>query len=139
MLYRLSGLRALGARLSAFFYARPRFAIVPDTRAFYASCKTLAFRSAADAGLDGTIEAFDGSKLHRAADGMCTIRMTLRDSQEDRSPAEAAAAILRSLAGLRVLLLLEIDECRFVNITPNANPGVRELGQNFTNRTGRTG
>lgn len=95
--------------------------------------------SASDAGLDGAIETFDGSMLHPAADGMLTIRMTLRDSWENRSPAQAAAAILRPFEGLRVLLLLEIDGSRFVNMAPNVNRGVRELGQCFTNRSGLTG
>jgi len=70
---------------------------------------------------------------------MCTIRMTLCDWQENRSPADAAAAILRSLDGLRLLLLLEIGDSRFVQMAPNVNPGVRELAQSFTNRTERAG
>jgi hypothetical protein len=106
---------------------------------FLLACKDLAFWSASDAGLAGSIEAFDGSELHPAADGMCTIRMTLCDWQENRSPADAAAAILRSLDGLRLLLLLEIGDSRFVQMAPNVNPGVRELAQSFTNRTERAG
>ena len=109
------------------------------TREFFLACKELAFWSVSDAGLDGAIATFDGSTLHPAADGMCTIRMTLRDSRENRSPAEAAAAILRSLEGIRVLLLLEIDGSRFVNMAPNVNFGVSELAQNFTDRTGFAG
>jgi len=77
--------------------------------------------------------------LHPAADGMLTIRMTLRDNWENRSPAEAAAAVLRSFEGLRVLLLLEINGSRFVNMAPNVNLGVRELAQSFTNRSGLAG
>jgi hypothetical protein len=139
MSQRFQKLRGLFARLSGIFNARPHVTIPTNTREFYTACKELAFWSASDAGLDGSIETFDGSDLHPAADGMCTIRMTLRDSQENRSPAEAAAAVLRSLNGLRVLLLLEIEDCRFVHMAPNVNLGVRELGQSFTNRTERAG
>ena len=53
--------------------------------------------------------------------------------------AATVAAVLRALHGVRILLLLEIDGCRFVNMAPNVNLGVRELGQNFTNRTGLAG
>lgn len=136
---RFARLREWFARLSKLFNARPTFVVPTNTREYFTACKEMAFWSASDAGLSGLIEAFDGSRLHPAADGMCTIRMTLRDSQESRSPAEAAAAVLRALQGVRILLLLEIDGCRFVNMAPNVNLGVRELGQNFTNRTGLAG
>jgi hypothetical protein len=102
-------IRALFARLRSFFAPHPIDVIPTNAREFHLTCKELAFWSASDAGLDGSIEAFDGSVLHPAADGMCTIRMTLKDSLDKRSPAEAAGAVLRSLANLRVLLLLEID------------------------------
>lgn len=135
MSQRFPKLRALLSRLQQWFNARPHVVIPTNTREFYLACKELAFWSASDAGLEGPIEAFDGSRLHPAADGMCTIRMTLSDSKENRTPAEAAAAVLRSLNGLRVLLLLEIDGSRFVHMAPNVNLGVRELAQSFTNRT----
>jgi hypothetical protein len=136
---RLSKLRNFFARVSRLVSGRPSIAVPLNAREFSAACKDLAFWSASDAGLDGAIETFDGSMLHAAADGMLTIRMTLTDSWENRSPAEAAAAILRSFEGLRVLLLLEIDGSRFVNMAPNVNLGVRELGQSFTNRSGLAG
>jgi hypothetical protein len=139
MSQRLTKLRNLFARVSSYISGRPRVAVPLTPREFGAACKDLAFWSASDAGLDGAIETFDGSTLHPAADGMLTIRMTLRDSWENRSPVEAAASILRSFEGLRVLLLLEIDGARFVNMAPNVNPGVRELGQSFTNRSGLAG
>jgi hypothetical protein len=139
MSQRLTKLRDLFARVSRFFSGRPSIAVPLDAREFGAACKELAFWSVSDAGLDGAIETFDGSMLHPAADGMLTIRMTLRDSWENRTPAEAAAAILRSFEGLRVLLLLEINGSRFVNMAPNVNLGVRELGQSFTNRSGLAG
>jgi hypothetical protein len=139
MSQRLTNLGKLFARVSRFFAGRPSIAVPLDAREFGAACKELAFWSASDAGLDGAIETFDGSMLHPAADGMLTIRMTLRDRWDKRSPAEAAAAILRSFEGLRVLLLLEIDGSRFVNMAPNVNLGVRELGQSFTNRSGLAG
>jgi hypothetical protein len=139
MSHQFTRLRTLVARLLSFFNSRPLVALPSNTREFYDACKELAFWSASDAGLDGPIEAFDGSLLDRAADGMCTIRMTLRDSLDNRSPAEAAATLLRSLGSLRVLLLIDIDGSRFVNMAPNVNLGVRELGKRFTNRSGRTG
>jgi hypothetical protein len=139
MSHLLDTLRGLLNRLSQVFSAPPRAAVPSNTREFYLACKEMAFWSASDAGLDGSIEAFDGSLLHASADGLCTLRMTLRDSRIDRTPAQAAAAILRTLNGLRVLLLMEIDGSRFVHMAPNVNFGVRELGQNFTNRTGRAG
>jgi hypothetical protein len=77
--------------------------------------------------------------LHPAADGMCTIRMTLRDSLENRSASDAAQHVQKALDGLRVLLLIEIDGFRFVSMAPNVNLGVRELGRSFTNRSGRIG
>ncbi len=110
-----------------------------NTREFQTACKELAFWAASDAGLSGQIEGFDGSALHAAADGLFTIGMTLRDSQVNRSPAEAAAEMLKSFSGVRVLLLLEIEGCRFVHMAANVNPGVRELGESFTNRTGLAG
>ncbi len=139
MWHRFTSLRARLARLSNIFNSRPLVVMPSNTREFYHACKELAFWSASDAGLDGLIEAFDGSVLHASADGMCTIRMTMRDSRENRSPGEAAASVLRALNGLRVLLLLEIDGCRFVNMAPNVNAGVRELARSFTNRSGRAG
>ncbi len=138
-MHRLTKLRELFARVSKLFSSRSRISVPLNTREFCAACKELAFWSASDAGLDGAIETFDGSTLHPAADGMLTIRMTLRDSWDNRSPAEAAAAILRSFEGLRVLLLLEINGSRFVNMAPNVNLGVRELAQRFTNRSGLAG
>jgi hypothetical protein len=135
----MTKLRELFARMSRLFCGRTRIVVPLNTREFGAACKELAFWSASDAGLDGAIETFDGSMLHRAADGMLTIRMTLRDSWDNRSPGEAAAKILQSFAGLRVLMLLEIDGSRFVNMAPNVNLGVRELGQRFTNRSGLAG
>jgi hypothetical protein len=134
-----TNLRGLVSRLAQIFRPKLRAAVPSSTREFHIACKELAFWSASDAGLEGSIETFDGSRLHPAADGMCTIRMTLKDSHENRAPAIAAAAVLRSLEGLRVLLLLEIDGCRFVHSVPNVNRGVRELGRSFTNRTGLTG
>jgi hypothetical protein len=77
--------------------------------------------------------------LHRAADGMYTIRMTLEDSQQQRPAGDAANIILRSLQGLRVILLLDIDGRRFTYCASNVNPGVRELCTSFTNRTESTG
>jgi hypothetical protein len=139
MSQRLTKLRELCARVSKLFCGRPRIAVPLNTREFRAACKDLASACASDAGLDGAIETFDGSMLHPAADGMLTIRMTLRDTLEKRSPAEAAALILRSFEGLRVLLLLEIDGSRFVNMSPNVNFGVRELRQSFTSRSGLAG
>jgi hypothetical protein len=139
MSQRLTKLRELFARVSQLFTGRTRIAVPLNAREFCAACKELAFWSASDAGLDGAIETFDGSMLHPAADGMLTIRMTLRDNWENRSPAEAAAAVLRSFEGLRVLLLLEINGSRFVNMAPNVNLGVRELAQSFTNRSGLAG
>jgi hypothetical protein len=139
MSQRLTQLRKLFTRVSRFFGGQTSIAVPLDAHEFGAACKELAFWSMSDAGLDGTIESFDGSVLHPAADGMLTIRMTLRDSWENRSPAEAAATILRSFEGLRVLLLLEINRSRFVNMAPNVNLGVRELAQNFTNRSGLAG
>jgi hypothetical protein len=139
MSLRLLKIRALFARLTSFFAPHPIDVIPANAREFYSTCKELAFWSASDAGLDGSIEAFDGSVLHPSADGMCTIRMTLKDSQAKRSPNEAAGAVLRSLTDLRVLLLLEIDGSRFVHMAPNVNLGVRELGKSFTNRTGLAG
>jgi hypothetical protein len=136
---RFARLREWFARLSKLLNARPAIVVPTNTREHFAACKEMAFRSASDAHLSGLIEAFDGSRLHPAADGMCTIRMTLRDNLETRSPTQAAASVLRSLNGIRILLLLEIDGCRFVNMAPNVNLGVRELGQNFTNRTGLAG
>lgn len=132
-------LRALFARLSTTVRVQPRFAGPLDAASFGRVCKERAFWSASDAGLSGPIEAFDGSVLHRAADGLLTIRMTLEDSQQRRAPGDAATIILRSLAGLRVLLLLEIDGRRYTSVAPNVNPGVRELCQNFTNRTESAG
>jgi hypothetical protein len=131
--------RTIFIRWLTRFFARTTVTIPSDPREFAKGCRDLAFWSASDAGLDGPVEAFDGSQLHPAADGMCTIRMTLRDTEPNRAPAQAAAAIVRSVGDLRVLLLLEIDGCRFVNMAPNVNPGVRELGKNYTNRTGRAG
>jgi hypothetical protein len=139
MSQRLTKLREFFARVSRLFYGRARIVVPLNTREFGAACKELALLSASDAGLDGAIEMFDGSMLHPAADGMFTIRMTLRNTSESHSPAEAAATILRSFAGLRVLILIEIDGSRFVNMAPNVNLGVRELGQSFTNRSGLTG
>jgi hypothetical protein len=135
MSQRLMNLHKLFAQVSRFFAGRPSITVPLDAQEFNAACKELAFRSASDAGLDGAIETFDGSMLHPAADGMLTIRMTLRDNWDNRSPAEAAAAILRSFDGLRVLLLLEINGSRFVNMEPNINLGVRKLAKNFINRS----
>ncbi len=139
MSQRFSKLRALFARVAEFFNTRPYVAMPGNTKEFFTACKELAFWSASDAGLDGQIDAFDGSLLHPAADGLCTIRCVLKDTFENRAPADAAALVLRSLSDLRALLLLEIDGCRFVSMAPNVNPGVRELGRNFTNRSGRAG
>jgi hypothetical protein len=139
MLPRLTKLREFFARVFGLFNSRSKIAVPQNLREFGAACKDLAHWSASDAGLEGAVETFDGSILHPAADGMLTIRMTLRDKWENRSPAEAAATIIRSFEGLRVLLLLEVNGSRFVNMAPNVNLGVRELGQNFTNRSGLAG
>ncbi len=133
----LAKLRALVARIWAIVRIRPVVAGAANSREFYHACRELAFWAASDAGLDGQIDAFDGSALHPAADGMCTIRMILQDTEVGRSAAEAAGQVVRALEGMRVLLLLEIDGLRFVTMAPNVNLGVRELGRSFTNRTGR--
>jgi hypothetical protein len=139
MLPRPGKLRAIFARLGKLFNSKPCRDVPLGTREFHRACKELAFWSVSDAGLSGPIEAFDGSALHPAADGLFTIRMTLQDSLARRSPADAANLILRSLDGLRILLLLDIDGRRFTYTTPHVNAGIRELCQNFTNRTESTG
>ncbi len=139
MSQRYGKLRALGARVARFFGASPRLEAPLNTREFQRACKELAFWSASDAGLSGPIEGFDGALLHRAADGMFTIRMTLKDSLQQRAPSDAANIIVRSLDGLRVLLLLDIDGRRFTYTAPYVNAGVRELCAAFTNRTESTG
>jgi hypothetical protein len=136
---RFRKLRDFFGRWSSGLGARRQVPIRTNVPLYYAACKDLAAWSAADAGLGGSVEIFDGSRLHPAADGMCTIHLTLQDSRRDRSPAEAAAAVLRAFRGLRVLLLVDIDGSRFVSALPHVNRGVREMCRNFTNSTGLTG
>ncbi len=134
-----SGLRLFFARIANLFNPQPRLARPVTTHDFQRACKELAFWTASDAGLSGPVEAFDGSNLHPAADGLFTLRMTLQDTLGQRPPSDAATIILRSIEGLRVLLLLDIDGHRFTYVSANANPGVRELCANYTNRMESTG
>lgn len=134
-----SNLRAICARVLKLFKTQPGPDVPVNVREFQRACKEIAFWSAADAGLTGPIEGFDGSRLHPAADGLFTIRMTLRDGRQNRPPGDAAGTIVRSIQGLRVLLLLDIDGRRFTYAAPHSNPGVREFCQDFTNRTESAG
>lgn len=136
---RYGNMRAFFARIANFFNPQPRLEAPLNTDEFQRACKELVYWNAVDAGLSGPIEGFDGSLLHRAADGMYTIRMTLEDSRRERPAGDAANIILRSVQGLRVLLLLDIDGRRFTYCASNANAGVRELCASFTNRTESTG
>jgi hypothetical protein len=90
MLQRFARIREWFARLSKPLDTSPMIVVQTNMCEYLNSCRDLAFWSVSDAGLCGLVEAFDGSRLHPAADGMCTIRMILRDSRANRSPSEAA-------------------------------------------------
>lgn len=130
--------RELLRRLARFLTTR-RIAPARHSGDYHAACRELAYWGASDAGLDGAVDAFDGSLLDPAADGMCTIRMTVRDSIEGRPAAAGAVRVINALTGLRVLLLLEIDGVRFVSMPPNVNAGVRDFARAFADSSRRAG
>ncbi len=131
-------MRAFFARLRKLMRVEPARTAPVNARDFERACKELVFWTASDAGLSGPIEAFDGSVLHPSADGLFTFRMTLRDVLGRRTAGAAAELIVRSIDGLRVLALLDIDGCRFTYTPPHANAGVRELCLQFANRAEST-